>query len=86
MLKPNHVTVLFAVWSMRRVAGYQPTIGEIAKVCGLSYGVVDRALLFLCKASLVTCHEKKGKRVKYRFSETSGGYLTLKERGWVNGQ
>lgn len=85
MLKPNAVTVLFAVHCMHRVSGYNPSIGEIAKVAGLSYGVTNRALVSLCGDGLIRSHCNMRARVKYRFSDTLQGGIALKERGWTNG-
>jgi len=81
MLTPSVIAVLHAVKALHSVSGYNPTIGEVAKVAGVSYGVSDRALQKLCGLQYVDCHKQKGKRVQYRFSSNNFGNSVLLAKG-----
>lgn len=81
MLSPNVVQVLHAVAALHKVSGYNPTIGEVAKVAGVSYGVATRALEKLCGLQYVDCHTALTERVKYRFSSNGFGLQVLLAKG-----
>lgn len=79
----NQIVVLYALHVMHKISGYNPTIGEIAKVAGVSYGVAYRALEKLCGLGFIRSHVQATKKVGYRFSDTWQGQEYLKSRGRV---
>lgn len=80
-MSPTMIVVLHAVKEMHGVSGYNPTIGEVAKVAGVSYGVADRCIIKLCELKYCECHESIGARVRYRFSSTQFGNSILLSKG-----
>lgn len=82
MLNPNRTSILAAVNAMNIISGYRPSIGEIAKVAGVSYGVAYRGLEFLVGKELINSHVTMEKRTAYRFSPAPKGLDALKEKGW----
>jgi len=80
-MSPSHEAVLWAVGSMNRVSGYNPTIGEVAKVAGVSYGVCTRCLEKLCGAGFIETETNVKARIKYRFATTSDGSYYLVKKG-----
>lgn len=81
MLSLNHIAVLRAVAAMNSVSGYNPTIGEVAKVAGVSKGIATRALEKLCGANYVMCHKMHSKKARYSFYTTYEGDKFLSELG-----
>jgi hypothetical protein len=79
----NQLVVLFSLHLMHKVSGYNPTIGEVARVAGVSYGVAYRALEKLCGLGFIRSHVQAKKKVGYRFSDTWQGEAYLKSRGRV---
>ena len=79
----NQVIVLLSLHLMHKVSGYNPTIGEVAKVAGVSYGVAYRALEKLCGFGYIRSHVQSTKKVGYRFSDTWQGEEFLKSKGRV---
>lgn len=83
MLSPNVIAVLKAVHALNSVSGYNPTIGEVAKVAGVTKGVATRALEKLCGLDYVACKKLSTKRARYSFYSTFGGDSFLSQKGWV---
>jgi hypothetical protein len=77
----NQTAVLHAVYCLRCVSGYNPTIGEVAKVAGVSYGVAYRALEKLCGFGFIKTHVQLTPKIGYRFSNTSDGSFHLQTKG-----
>lgn len=78
---PTQAVVLHALSCLHKVSGYNPTIGEIAKVAGVSYGVAYRALEKLCGYAFIQSHVQSTKKVGYRFSPSIAGNQFLSEKG-----
>lgn len=81
MMNPSAVAVLHAVCSMHGVSGYCPSVGEVGKVAGVTYGVAFRALEKLVSLQYIECHTSVGSRVAYRFSSNAFGKQILLSKG-----
>jgi DNA-binding MarR family transcriptional regulator len=65
--------IFFALDCILKPSGYRPSVGEVSKIAGVSYGVADRHLQKLCRMDLVRCLKPTHGRVRYRFMLTSKG-------------
>ena len=65
--------IFFALDCILKPSGYRPSVGEVAKIAGVSYGVADRHLQKLCRMDLVKCLRPMHGRVRYRFMLSSKG-------------
>ena len=81
MLSNNQIAVLRAVHAMNNVSGYNPTIGEVAKVANVSKGVATRSLEKLCGLGFVTCHKMRTKKPRYSFQIIFAGLDFLISKG-----
>lgn len=72
--------VLTSVAAMNGVSGYCPTIGDIANVANVSYGVATRRLEKLCGLGMIETHGYKKGRVRYRFYPTTEAYIFLNSK------
>lgn len=81
MLSLNHIAILKSVAAMNSISGYNPTIGEVAKVAGVSKGIATRALEKLCGAGYIACKKLHTKKARYSFYTTYEGDKFLHELG-----
>lgn len=70
MLTPNNRSVLNALACICAPSGYKPSVGEIARVAGVSRGVADRSLAKLCEMGYAKCLLQIKGRVNFRFHVT----------------
>jgi len=85
MLRPNVITVLAALVKVHDISGYNPTIGELARISGVSYGVANRAMEKLCGLELVASRYSRNRanKAKYRFYPTYAGYRAFEQKGRI---
>jgi DNA-binding MarR family transcriptional regulator len=65
--------IFHALDCILKPSGYRPSVGEVAKIAGVSYGVADRHLQKLCRMDLIRCLRPTHGRVRYRFMLTAKG-------------
>jgi len=72
--------VLRALCAVHGIAGYNPTIGEIAAIAMLSRGLVDRRLQKLTDGGYVCTDIQDEGRVRYRFMPTIEGLSFVNQK------
>jgi len=72
--------VLRALTAVHGISGYNPTIGELANITMLSYGVVDRRLQRLADLDMVYSDVQESGRVRYRFAPTHEGLIFVSQK------
>lgn len=80
-LSLNDDHVIKTLGSIIRIASYLPTIGEVARISGLSRGVTDRALQKLCKRGYASFVKSGKNESVHRFSLEDKGIQYAYEKG-----
>jgi len=81
MIPQSKIKTLYAVRSIHKVAGYSPTVGEVAKVACISRSTAYRHLQFLLEQEAVCLITGIKGRADYRFRETELGKSILSLSG-----
>jgi len=71
--------VLRTLCAIHGIAGYNPTVGEIAKICMLSEGLVCRRLGKLIDGDYVVADILEEGKIRYRFWPTQEGIIFINQ-------